>query len=197
MNTLIEQAGEVIKGSLNRATLFQLSFFMLGREPTIQAKLHRCISELQTRKKSLESAYMELEEIADRIRLLEISIDEIGEMSVEKKEILTRQIHRRIKQDRMLETDVKARIKGLEEETVFFLEAYKTISEKEPLKNWDDTEVQLEYWNEKYYREIRDRMLLQMPIDLEIIRSVLALPDDTKVKAQVLQLLNTKKLLKE
>lgn len=190
------EINEIVSTSTNRMTLFQLNFLLLGKEPTIQAKIHRCVEELKLRGKSIEAAYMEIEEQEDHIKLLEIQmrprsnhlgidIDNIAE------EIRIRQISRKIKGLEDHIEEIKKTIKSLEEESTFFVEAYKGLSKIETPKSWDDNQVQLDYWSAKYMREINDRVSLGLPIDVDLIRSIMVLPGNA-VKQKIIEILEGK-----
>lgn len=185
----MKELEEITNHSLNRMTMFQLSYLILSKEPTVQAKLHRCIEELKVRKQSIFSANLEIEEINDNIRLLEIERDEL-DIQGEKKEIFVRKIDRKIiKLKNSLEA-VKLRLQGFEEESQFFVSAFKKLKETAGVKSWDDNEVQLEYWSEKYNRELCDRLALGLPIDVDLIRSILVLPKETQVRQKLEKLIN-------
>ena len=63
---LIAQLDEVLKNEpVNRHSYVQLKYFLIGKEPTIQAKMWQCIKELKTRRDSLNA----LELIHDKDRL--------------------------------------------------------------------------------------------------------------------------------
>lgn len=183
MENLYSQIDKIVKSDTNRPSLFQLNFFLLGKEPTIQAKLKRCVDELRVRRESLSAAKLELDELNDQIELLEIDKDR--EILDAKKEIYARQIDRKINHIRTQMDKVGQRIHGMEEECVFFVNAYDALSEKEAPRPWDDDEVQLEYWSEKYRREIQDRRYFNKPIDIEIIKSIMALPDQSSAKKEL------------
>jgi len=196
---LKEQLNSIVSHSLSRASFFQLNFFVLGREPTIQARIHRCVEELKSRKNSLDMAELQIEEFKDRIQLLNIKKQKISKKIKDQGEldIYLRQLDRKIKQTVKEIEDMENKIKTTEEEASFFINAFEELTKREAIKPWDDYQVQLEYWNEKYSREIKERILLQLPIDIEIIKSVLSLPEETEVKKQTLLLLEKqhKKLL--
>jgi hypothetical protein len=60
------------------------------------------------------------------------------------------------------------------------------------LKHFDDLEAQKQYWHEKLTQKVNLKMLTQNSIDTELIETIVALPDDVKIKQQTLQTLNVK-----
>jgi len=63
---------------------------------------------------------------------------------------------------------------------------YFQIESVVPLKPWDDYEVQLEYWSEKMSQEIKSRLIMNAPVDIEVIKTAMALPDQSPIKKQLL-----------
>jgi chromosome segregation ATPase len=188
MENIIKNIDEVVKRYPERASFFQLNFFVIGKEPTHQSRLRRCADELRVRRESIGAAEMELAEAEDRLELLRLDREDIQGGS-KREEIAARRLDRRIHHSQDALEKLKARIRFLREEAEFLLEVYKKLTEHQPAREWDDAQVQLEYWNEKYARDIRERILLQLPIDIETVRCVLSLPGEAPVKKQVVQLL--------
>jgi hypothetical protein len=78
----------------------------------------------------------------------------------------------------------------IEEESRFFLETFKSILKTEPLKNFDDLDSQKEYWEEKLANKLNLKMLTSNQLDMEMVETIVALPDDMPIKKQILNTLN-------
>lgn len=172
-----------------RHTFFQLNFFVLGKEPTHQAKMRKCVEELRARKGSVESCRMEIHDIQDRSALMEIEFAKSNFPTTEEADIRRRMLTRRLHQNERDIAKLEETIKNTEEEMVFFVEAFNRLNQIEAFKQWDDISVQAEYWNAKLTEEVNHRLVMQMPIDFEIVRTVLALPHETPVKKKVAALI--------
>lgn len=205
----LEKLDEVLKKAPeNRHSYFQLKYFVIGKEPTTQGQLWQCLREMESRKKSLQAIELEIEEIKDQLELLDIDLEleklpitsygfslqnndyRIDELEKKKLIAKTRMVERK-------KTDLKNRIHDLEkqqalimQETKFLFDLYQRLEKIEDLKPYDDFKSQIEYYNEKLNIEINLKMLLHQPIDIEMINTVLALPDVAPVKVQTLQMLN-------
>src|SRR5579859_509453 len=143
MNKELEkQISEIITSAdPNRHTFFQLNFFVLGKEPTHQAKLKKCVDELRLRKKEMDSITMEIEDLKDKNEILNIDINKLPSHY---SEVQARMINRRIEANNKSMDDYISRARVIEEESIFFVQAFKKLSEIEPMKQWDDTAVQTE-----------------------------------------------------
>lgn len=193
MTDIIKKTDDLLKNvAPPRHTLFQLQFFIIGKEPTLQAKMHRCLEELKSRRNMVQAALLEIEETNDVNALHEITIREYGDVqsSEDRKEILIRQIKRKIQANNAHIMELSVKIDAWEEEMEFLIKCYEGLSKQEPIKSWDNYEVQKEYWNEKVFQEIKQRILLRSPVDIEQVRLALSLPDDSSVKIQLLEILN-------
>ena len=175
-----------------RHSYFQLQYFLLGKEPTIQAKMWRCVQELKTRKENLLSMEMEIEEIQDDIEIINIQIDDIKKREIKDKiaEIEIRKLIRRQKAKDIRMASILERQKTAEEECVFLIKAFKSLNEKEQLKPQDDLESQKAYWNELLSQDFNLRNRLGLPPDMESIKTILALNSESIVKQDLLSLLN-------
>jgi hypothetical protein len=79
--------------------------------------------------------------------------------------------------------------KMIEEECQFWVSAFYQLSKREALKQWDDPDVQKEYWNEKLRQEVNLRLLVRQLPDIETMRSVLCLHDDSPLKKKTIEML--------
>ena len=171
---------------VDRHSFFQLKYFIIGKEPTHQAKLWRCLRELKARKEAIESIKFEIEDTEDEVLL--IKCDLLKEES-EKANIKNRRSQRRIGSLENKVVELKRKKKFTEEEAEFFLKAYKSLEEKESIKPFDDLKSQVEYWNNKLTSELNLKAILHQLPDVELLRTILALDNNIQVKKDVLKMI--------
>lgn len=190
----------------SRHSYFQLKYFLIGKEPTIQSKMWQCLRELKTRHESVSSMNLELEELKDKIKLLDIGVKRIRhdmektvledkishELFTEECEIKIRQLNRQKNSMEINLVEIMDRKRCVLEESKFFLVSLKNFLQVEPLRHFDDLEAQKEYWHEKLTQKVNLKMLTQGNVDTELVETIVALPDDIKIKQQTLQTLNMK-----
>jgi len=191
-----EKIEELLKNEIvDRHSFFQLKYFVIGKEPTIQAKLWRCLRELQSRKETIDSINLELEDIEDRKLLMIIEMEKLRQ-SIENNnfqaeiEIKTRQIKRKIEGIDRSKNSMCKKLKFAKEEASFFYEAYQSLEKKEKIKPFDDIKAQTEYWEQKLRSELEMRMLLRQPLDIELVKAILSLSDDAPIKKETINILN-------
>lgn len=203
-NDLLVNLDEILKTEVSsRHSYFQLKYFVINKEPTTQAKMWQCLREMKSRRESLVAIDLEIDETADRKELLEIQIKrnlksgcdtnedkEIELMNKKEHEIRHRRLVRKkiAAEENMVK--LREKKKWLEEEAKFFLESFRNLEKLEKLKPFDDLDAQKQYWGTKLSEKINLKMLLQNPLDIELIETVLALPDDVPVKKQMVGRLN-------
>jgi hypothetical protein len=175
-----------------RHSYFQLQHFLIGKEPTVQAKLWRCVQELKSRKDTLESIKLEIEDVNDDIELINIQLGKpiIGSTDddVDQHQETIIKFRKLQRQRYSLELRLKSlekRAKDTEDECSFIVASFNSLERIEKIKPQDDFEAQKEYWNEKLGQEYNLRMLFGMPLDLELIKTILALNSDAPVKMDV------------
>ncbi len=195
--------------TVDRHSFFQLKYFVIGKEPTIQSKMWRCLRELKSRKEQLDALEMEIDDANDRNLLVDQEIEilnlygkaEHTAFGVESTEAVKGQhkreteieIRRKKREKHKLENDIaelQKKSKYTEEEAEFFIKAYESLSKKEKLKPFDDFESQQEYWDEKLSQEINLKLLLQQPLDLEVVKTALSLGDGSSIKQEILNILD-------
>jgi hypothetical protein len=205
------QMDEVLANDVvNRHSLFQLKYFVVGKEPTHQSKLWRCIRELQARRESIQAVSVELENVQDELDLCDIQLlrlrgkQAVIEDDLDARELvvlLRREERRRESVVRSIDT-LRKKLKDAEEEAVFFLKSFQSLEQLEPLQPFDDVESQQSYWNAKFAEELNLRSLMGQPISYELIKSILSLNNDAPIKMQIVNTLENKqkqmlKILKE
>ena len=179
----------------SRHTFYQLKHFVLGKELTTQAKMHKCLREIESRKNSIKSMILGIEDSEDEVKLLELKIKYFekkkakSELNKSYKEIQIRKINR--KKLSLLDSiqEMKRKLRETEEETAFFLSAYQQLEQIEPLKSHDDPESNAQFWNENFSQELQLRVLLQKPLDLELVKCILAMDKDAPIRKEMIGLL--------
>ncbi len=201
----MSEVAEVLKNEvIQRHSYFQLKYFVIGKEPTTQSKMWQCLRELKTRRESLESIDLEVEETKDKIELLDIAVkkleneqervrqspvdicDTTTELYHKECAVKIRQIGRQKKAAESNLLQLSERQKWLEQEARFFLESFKNLAKTEALKPFDDLEAQKQYWTEKLSQKLNLKMLTHNQLDTELIETIVALPDEMPIKQQTL-----------
>lgn len=177
-----------------RHSCFQLEYFVIGKEPTIQGKLRQCLIELEGRQDSLENIKMEIEEMKDLRTLLIIQKEKIENSNLSKKEleVQIRMIIRKIQSNEKKTKELITRQKSFETEAQFLIELFEYLTTIEPLEDWDSPKVQLEYWTKKAHVELNAKILTGQPPDAETVKHIMSLPDVSSVKIDFLKRINHK-----
>jgi len=208
---LLSQIDDVLKNEVaSRHSYFQLKYFLIGKEPTNQGKMWQCLRELKTRRESLYNLELEVEEIKDKLDLLDIKIEMIenpptlnafgiddachepNPLFIREQAIKLRQSKRKRKAILVSLESLVERKKWIEEESKFFLETFKNIQKIEPLKAFDNIDAQKQYWGEKLAQKLNLKMLTSNALDSELIETIVALPDDVPLKKQTMATLNVR-----
>lgn len=187
---------ELLKNTqMGSPTFFQLNYFVIGKEPTPQSKMHKCIEEIRDRYRAIKNIKFEIEELKDQNEIMTFGLAEI--QAKKDYEIRVRQVDRKIDANTEQIEFLKSKIGSYEKEIKFLKELFDQINERVPLKPWDDYGVQLEYWNAKITQEINTRAVMGLPADLETIKLIAALPDQMPIKKQLLSHVEKKTLPKD
>lgn len=196
---LILNAREVLKkvDLKDRHSFFQLNNFIIGKEPTLQAKLWQCAREINARLESHDCIKEEIETAFENFEILEMRIlrakKTIEEQTCPYKkrilEIKIKKLERNLsKKDNVVEK-LNKKLKMLQEELDYFVRTFLEIEKIEKIKKFDDIHAQNEYWSAKLGADLNLRFLLNLPTDLELCKTILALPDSSSVKLQLLNAL--------
>ena len=184
----------------DRHSYFQIRKFIIGKECTAQGQLWQIVRELRARKETIESLKKQLDDAADNLEIMDINIarhDKIinrveeDELNIKEAIINKRKIEREKKHLEESIEKVKEKIKFTQEESAYFLAAFEELEKIEKLKPLDDTEAQVEYWNEKLLEEFNLRVLLKNPLDTELVKTIMALNDDAPVKQHLTAMLKS------
>ena len=199
-NELMVEMKEILKNEIaERHSYFQMKYFIINKEPTIQSKMWQCLREIKTRHESLESIMLEIDDGKDNSELIDINIDKLEDAlrkrigkedsssELREMEINIRKLRRKkVLSEKNLDVLTK-KMKHLEEEANFFVITFESLNKIEPLRNYDDIDSQKQYWNEKLLQKVNLKMLLHSTVDTEIIETVMALPDDLPIKQQTVK----------
>jgi hypothetical protein len=202
LKELLSQVDEILKNEVpDRHSFFQLKHFIVDNEPTIQAKMQACLQELKTRRTSLENMTLEIQDLQDQNALLSLEVESVeadgadDPVEARRHEILARQLRRKaLRNDRQI-VELQRKGKSLAEECQFFVEAFNQLLSQEPLKRWDDVAVQQEYWDAKLGNTLKTRLILGLPLDEELVKAALSLPDASTTRKNVRQLIEAQQEL--
>ncbi len=194
---VVEEAAGLVKGSglSGRHTFYQLKHFVLGKEVTTQAKMWKCIRELEARVGAARSIMNGIAEAEDDLRILDIRTQVLekkkskSDLHREYKEIRGRKLGRRRSALEESISDMRRRLGETEEEMKFFLGAYRQLEAIEPLRSHDDPEANAQYWNQNFAQELQLRMMLQRPLDTELVKCILAMHEDSSVRTELVGML--------
>lgn len=180
----------------HRHTFFQLKHFVIGKELTTQAKMQKCLKEIEARVESINGMNLSIEEAEDDLELLNLKISNL-EKKKEKKGINKQYKDIQIKKLNRKKTllsnsiqNINKKLKETEEEVSFFTSAFKQLEKIEPLKKYDDLESNQQFWNENFGQELQLRLLLQKPLDIELVKCILALNKESPIRIEMLKILD-------
>lgn len=186
MKSLLEKIDTLLPTPNNRHSFFQIKHFMIGKEPTVQGRLHSCLRELRERRNTLEAIELELAEQFDNKLLLEERAKKLANRDNTISQIKLRKLNRKIKAvDKQL-AGLREKVMGIEQESLFIIELYENLLTQEELREWDDFKVQGEYWNAKLLHELKVSLLLSGHISNDLVSSIMALPDQSPAKQQLI-----------
>ena len=203
MSDILEKVDSIL-GSVElpeRHTFFQLKNFVIGKEYTVQGQLWQIVRELRSRRDSVESLQLQLEDSEDNLELIDIGIESYKEpdgfgfdsprtaLRIREMKVLIRKKEREKRSLLKAMEKLKSKIKYLTEEIQYLVGAFVTLSKVQEAKPLDDITAQKEYWNEKLSEELNLRLLLKTHIDTDFVRTILSLDEDAPVKQSMLAIL--------
>ena len=197
---LLEQLDKTLdRRVVNRHSFFQLKHFVVGKEPTNQRRLWRCLEEKKGRREGLLALKTQMDETADNIELTQLKMERLkrqhdanenrDELDEKEYVIHSRKLVREVEKLGMALKKLVEQYHEQSEEAEFFLKAFQHLEKREKLRPFDDFDAQLEYWNERFGQALNTRVLLQLPLDAELVQSAMALPEGSPVRKQVVSLL--------
>lgn len=192
---IIEKANEIInKADLKeRHSFFQLNNFIIGKEPTLQSKLWQCVREINSRLDTVESFKEEITSAEENYEILLLKIKRMEylierESSDYKKkiyEIKFKKMKRNYEKKDLVLKKLNSKLISITEELDYFVRTFIEIEKIEKIKKYDDINSQNEYWSAKLGNDLNLRFLLNLPTDIELCKTILALPDSSVVKKQL------------
>lgn len=168
-----------------RPSFFTLEHMLVGKEVTHQAKLQRIMEELRSKVQEIEGARDQIADALDQHRLMEIELENQfspKNITSESLEIQRRMALRRLDASGRQIATLREITRSRCEEVEFLVHLFKKLKTIEEPKNWDDPEVQREFYEAKLGQEIVIRQQLGMRPDMEIVRAVMALPPESNLK---------------
>lgn len=173
-------------------SLFQLKFFVIEKEPTHQAKLRKCLLELGSRQEALESYTLSTEDTKDDILLIGLNIRKLREekqaenpIDIEAAKIHIRKLNRKKQALEKAVKNLEKKSRDCLEEAQLFLESFKILAKVEALKPFNDAQANAEIWNEELTQELNLRLMLQRPLDLDLVKTALALPEGVPIRDEL------------
>lgn len=197
IDRLVEKAPE------NRHSYYQLKYFVIGKQPTTQSQLWQCLTELQSRKETMDNIHMQVEDLKDELQILDLqelkdnaTDKNIRHASKELEEIFQKEKDIKIKRLKRKKESINRNIVKLEkqlnfvtQEARFFVQAFEALEKVEPLKDFDDYEAQKELWEAKVSEEINLRLLFHQPLSPDTLKTALSLHDNSMVKQEVVKMM--------
>lgn len=184
-----------------RHTDFQIEHFIIGKECSVYGKMWQCIRELQSRKDTVEAIDSELIELNDNLAYEDLCLKEkqyslkdnplededrvLFEIDQEKNKI---EINRQKRKIQSIEKNIEKTIAKKEDvlqESKKFLNILNEIINDKSFVDINDPNAQLEFWNSKFHAELNLTAMLNHPMNSELVKSVLALPNESVAKIQL------------
>jgi len=205
-DSLFEKINKVLeKAPEERHSYYQLKYFVLGKEPTTQAQLWQCLTELRSKKETINTIKLQIEDTKDEIELLKIEQDKfnandtiyhnakLNELARREQEIKTRRVKR--KEESLLSNinKLERKLQFEIQEAQFFLQAFEGLEKVEKLKDYDDFDAQKELWEAKVGEEINLRILTRQPLPPDLLKTALSLHNDSPIKDQITRWLESRK----
>jgi hypothetical protein len=199
IDKLVEKAPE------NRHSYYQLKYFVIGKQPTTQSQLWQCLTELQSRKETIDNITLQIEDLEDELQLMELqelkdkmdeentqySIKALGEILKKEKDIKARKIKRRKGSINKNISRLKRQLEFVVQEARFFVQAFEALEQVEELKDFDDYDSQKELWEAKVSEEINLRLLFNQPLSPDTLKTALSLHQESEVKNKIMQMIES------
>ena len=178
---------------VNRHSDFQIEKFIIGKELTPSARAWQCVRELKSRYESLLNLEMEMENVKDDIEIKKIEIEEEKEKNNRKTPFLIRKLQRSLVNLENNYAKLNENKKNYEDECAKIMEIFNMIDKNVDIKNWNDLAAQREYFENKFGNELNLDFLLGNAVNKELVRSILQLENSSKLKSNLLELIEKKK----
>lgn len=208
-NELMIKTEEILTNTSlpDRHSMFQLEKFVIGKEPTGHAQLWQIVREMEARKETIEAFNKDLADTEDNLELFDLKIERLNreirylsnqatefvDLEIQERDINIRKLQREKEALVVAARKLKRKLGCVLEELAFFIKAYEAVTRQiGEVKPLDDEQAQREMWNEKLLEEFNLRILLQRPLDPELVRTIMCLPNDTNVKQQLVKVLEAR-----
>lgn len=178
---------------VNRHSDFQIEKFIIGKELTPSARAWQCVRELKSRYESLLNLEMEMENVKDDIEIKKIEIEEEKEKNNRKTPFLIRKLQRSLVNLENNYAKLNENKKNYEDECAKIMEIFNMIDKNVDIKNWNDLAAQREYFENKFGNELNLDFLLGNAVNKELVRSILQLENSSKLRSNLLELIEKKK----
>lgn len=206
---LINKADDILeKHSIaDRHSYFQLKNYIIGKEHTLHGKMWQCIRELKTRRDSVDAIKLQIEDVNDKMELIDIQQEKFKITKVEapsekmlkliqrESDIKFRQLDRDKAQLEKNGIDLVNKLTMIQEEINYFIQAFEALKKSGDWKEFDDVKAQEAYWNAKLEDELNMRLVLGQPIDIELGRTIKALGSEAPVKQKLMRIINERQVL--
>lgn len=209
---IIKKANEILKNLElpDRHSFFQLQKFVIGKEVTGHAQLWQIVRELQARKETVDCYKKDLANAEDDLELFDVRIERLNreirdiakldleepnysDLDIKEREINIRKLQREKEALVQSAQKVNKKLKYILEEMNFFTIAHDAVvAQLGEVKPLDDEQAQKEMWNEKLLEEFNLRILLQKPLDPELVKTIMCLDNDASVKQHLTKALNAR-----
>lgn len=183
-----------------RHSFFQLKNFVIGKELSPTAKMWQIVRELKGRRDNIESIQLQIEEAHDSLEEIDIRTHDLDqqvlahnvaatELNSKLVVIQKRRFERQKKSLQKSLANLESKLVYTLEETEYLVSAFRVINKNHVFKSFDDPQAQKEYWDDKIATEINLKSLLGQSIDLELLKTTLALDDDVPIKGKTIKYL--------
>jgi hypothetical protein len=164
---LVNEIDKDIRNEPNGHSEFQIRNFIIGSQPTIYGKYKQCVLELRSRIKNYKSIMNMYNKLKAKEKL---SSDEVKQMS-----------------------EYEICLEDIKRETYIISDLYKEIKENINLDNRDELEI--EYWDEKFGKEVTAHKISGYPLPVSLIQNILSLPNICRVKQLLVeQIIDSKEI---
>lgn len=209
---LINKADEILEehSIADRHSYFQLKNYIIGKEHTLHGKMWQCIRELKTRRDSVDAIKLQIEDVNDKLELIDIQKEKLAitsdyaetqleqillPLTKKEKVIKIRQLDRDKVQLEKNGVDLVNKTKSIQEEINYFIQAFEALKNMGEWKEFDDVKAQESYWYSKLEDELTMRLVLGQPIDIELSRTIRTLDNDAPVKQKLVGLINERQMI--
>lgn len=187
---LVEKAPE------NRHSYYQLKYFVIGKQPTTQSQLWQCLTELQSRKETIDNITLQIEDLRDELELHKLQylkndceVSDKNDIAKKEKLIKNRKSKRHQESITRNINKLEKQLDYVTQEARFFVQAFEALEQLQPLKDFDDFDSQKELWEAKVAEEINLRLLFHQPLSPDTLKTALSLHEDSSVKREVMKMI--------